>query len=313
MGVRGEELAGLYRKIADLQTELADAEARLERALAESAGADEMVGQMLARVGEAEGKLHEAEERASLAEERAGELARQRDEAQREVEHARAEAEAQREQTAQVSAKLSRAHDERQSLGLRVSELAKVCEERDGALLREELFEAELVAVRAEMVELRASHAAELAAAEARTQAASARVVGAAELSAAREARDALATEAVHLRAAVGRIGDVLSELTRSLAAGALAPPPAKPQDDSRHSSEPPEIIAVPSEELVTSEIPAHNLASLMDEVSEEDDATKVFGAREMELVRESARRSEPGPEPAGGTQRAGRRTGLRS
>ncbi len=60
-GTRSEELAALYRKIADLQAELADAEARHDQVRAESASADEMVGQMLARVSDVEARLHRAQ------------------------------------------------------------------------------------------------------------------------------------------------------------------------------------------------------------------------------------------------------------
>ena len=249
-----------------MQSELADTEARLERALAESAGADEMVGQMLARVGEVEAKLHEAESAHADAE---GRLA-----------SACAEADAHRDEAAALLARLTREKEERETLGLRVGELAKVCEERDGALLREELLEAELGAVRAETIELRAAHSAELAAALAREEAASSRVVGAAELAAVSAERDALATEARHLRDAVERVGRVLSELTLSLGG-------------ERHVTAPPiaESQRPPSQ-------PGHDLVNLVDDASEEE-ATKVFGAREMALVRESARKSEPGAVPA--------------
>ena len=206
---RMEELAHLYRKIADMQGELAETEARLEKALHESAGADEMVGQMLARMGEVEGRLHgtqkqaaEANARAEGAESRASELAAQLgkaratqaelaerlraaesrlsgdrrdfDRLRSELEAARTEAtvaiaaaeEAQdnllkeRDQSITLRAELSREastrqrdRDERETLRLRVSELALVCDERDKALLREEMLEADLEAARREVAD----------------------------------------------------------------------------------------------------------------------------------------------------------------
>lgn len=200
---RTEELAQLYRKIADMQAELADAEARFDRAMRSSAGADEMVGQMLARVADVEAKLAAATKQATDAEARAGELATQlgkaratqaeiaerlrvaesrlrgdhqeSDRFQAELEAARTEAtmsiaaaeEAQdalirerdtvtalRADLARAEAQLSREREERESLRARVREFAEVCDERDKALLREELLAADLEATKQELAEM---------------------------------------------------------------------------------------------------------------------------------------------------------------
>ena len=136
-----------------------------------------MVGQMLARVGEVEARLRdaeaardEAEGRLAASETRAAGLAEVLDACRREAEEANAEA-------AALRAQLGREREQRETLALRVGELTVVCNERDGALLREKLLEAELTATRVEMVELRAAHTAELSAALAREEAAGARVM----------------------------------------------------------------------------------------------------------------------------------------
>jgi hypothetical protein len=303
---RGEEIAALYRKIADLQSQLSEAESRFTRAQSESAGADEMVGQMLARVGEVEAKLRdaegargEAEGRLAATEAHAAGLAAALEASRREAEEARAEA-------AAIGARLGREREQRETLALRVGDLSKVCDERDAALLREELLEAELTSTRVEMVDLRTAHTAELAAALAREEAAAARVIGADELAAVSAERDALVVEALHLHDAVAAVQRVLSDLGRTLGGHEGGSPPPRPAE--RTAALPPEPAApraegpapmdpeatVPSSSVA----PGAALTSLVDDASEEDETTKVFGAREMALVRESARRSEPGSEP---------------
>ncbi len=166
-GTRSDELASLYRKIADMQVELADAEARHEKARAESASADEMVGQMLARVSEVEARLRtaqadrdDAEARAETAEARAGELAAQLGAAHLQINQLRDDlavaghdADVNLAEIESLRARLLREQEERETLRQRVVEFAQVCEERDAALLREELIDAELGAVRGELAE----------------------------------------------------------------------------------------------------------------------------------------------------------------
>jgi chromosome segregation ATPase len=69
-GAQGLDAALLYRRIAGLLAERATAEARIERAQAESAAADEQVGQMLVRVAEVEGRLRAAQKTTADADER---------------------------------------------------------------------------------------------------------------------------------------------------------------------------------------------------------------------------------------------------
>jgi len=156
-GSRGDELAASYRKIADLQAALADAEARHEQLRAASASADEMVGQMLARVSEVEARLRgaladlaQADARAAAAEGRADLGAREHQDARDAAAHA---ASASRAEVEALRARLLREQVERETLHQRVIEFTQVCEERDSALLREELMGAELDAVRDELAE----------------------------------------------------------------------------------------------------------------------------------------------------------------
>jgi chromosome segregation ATPase len=145
---RSEELAQVYRKLGDTQAALADADARAEKAHAESEAADEMVGQMLARVSEVEARLRAAQKQAADADLRAA-SAKERLEAQSlELKRTAAEADEQRREAEALRARINREHEERESLRARVTEFAAVCEERDTALLREELLEADLTAAR---------------------------------------------------------------------------------------------------------------------------------------------------------------------
>ena len=188
---RTEELAQLYRKIADLQSELVEAETRLEKARAESAGADESAGQMLAHVADVEGRLRaaqkqaeEAEQGAAEAEARAGEMAAQLGKTRaelssvrRELTAARAEAAAEREklrgefevlhdedearwaelvlEVEELKTQRGLEQEEREKLRAQVSALAEVQGQRDKAMLREELLEADLEATRRDLGEAR--------------------------------------------------------------------------------------------------------------------------------------------------------------
>jgi chromosome segregation ATPase len=247
-GTRGDELAALYRKIADLQSELADLEARHESVRAGSASADEMVGQMLARVSEVEARLRasqadldEAEGRAENAEARAGDLASQLGAAQLDVhqlhedlDEARLEAEAQRAEIEALRTRLSREHEERESLHQRVSEFADVCQERDSALLREELIDAELGEVRGELAEAKRLHAAGDDGGTAKRSAEEAR-----RLQQELQAAHASALRAgEHLRLAVESVSRTLVDLDAEVSLGSapsspvLAPLVAATEDD---------------------------------------------------------------------------------
>ncbi|APR83505.1 Chromosome partition protein smc [Minicystis rosea] len=197
-GARLDERAQLHRKLADMQAELTGAQKRLERALHESAHADEMIGQMLARVADAEARMRVSQKQAAEAEARAADLAtelarareaqaalterlgamearalgdpeemerlcRALDAARTETTVAlaaveqteealaeeRAQATALRNELAREHAELLREREERESLRARITELAHVCNERDDALAREELLQAELDTLRA--------------------------------------------------------------------------------------------------------------------------------------------------------------------
>lgn len=169
-------LAHHQRRIAELEATLADTEDRLKKARRESATADEMIGQMLARVSEVEGKLRATQKHTTEAEERAAADETDRERRRAELEAARTEATiavaaaetaqealiAEREQIGALRAELSRERaqsardreereslraqlarerEERESLRARVAEFAAVCEERDQALRREEELE----------------------------------------------------------------------------------------------------------------------------------------------------------------------------
>lgn len=62
---RPDELAHLYRKIADLQADTAEAEARAVKAEREQTAAEELLRQMLARVADIEGRLRVEQKRAA--------------------------------------------------------------------------------------------------------------------------------------------------------------------------------------------------------------------------------------------------------
>ncbi len=104
--------------------------------------------------------LGEAQGRAETAEGRAADLAAELRAARLDVGQLRddldavgQEANAYRGEIESLRAKLSREQEERETLRQRVIEFARVSEERDAALLREELIEAELGAVRGELAE----------------------------------------------------------------------------------------------------------------------------------------------------------------
>ncbi|MEP7123510.1 MAG: hypothetical protein ABJE95_21460 [Byssovorax sp.] len=176
---RADDLAHLYRKIADLQADCAESEARAVKAEREQSEADGMLGQMLARVAEVEGRLRAEQKlrvegeamaaqagklRASQAEmlERLQTLESQAERARLDLTHARREAAThrlaaddqlhllakEREDTAALLARLEREQRDREGLRARVVELDRAASERNEALARARDLQAELEAIR---------------------------------------------------------------------------------------------------------------------------------------------------------------------
>jgi chromosome segregation ATPase len=164
---RSDDLAHLYRKIADLQADAAQAEARAVKAEREQSDADGMLGQMLARVSEVEARLRaeqkrSAEGEAALAQaaklrgsqsdmlERLQMLEAQSERARIDLTQARREASThrlaaddqlhllakEREETADLRARLEREQKDREALRARVAELDRAAGERNEATAR---------------------------------------------------------------------------------------------------------------------------------------------------------------------------------
>jgi hypothetical protein len=173
---RSDELAHLYRKIADLQADVTAAEARAVKAEHEQEGADSMLGQMLARVSEVEARLRTEQKRAAEGEaalaqsaklrasqgdmlERLQAVESQSERLRVDLTHARREAAThrlaaddqlhllakEREETASLRARLDREEKERESLWARLADLDRAASERNdtSARLREQLAEVE--------------------------------------------------------------------------------------------------------------------------------------------------------------------------
>ena len=173
---RSDELAHLYRKIADLQADVAAAEARAVKAEHEQEGADSMLGQMLARISEVEARLRAEQKRAAEGEaaaatsaklrasqgemlERLQTLESQCERLRLELTHARREAAThrlaaeeklhllakEREESDDLRARLEREEKEREALWARLAELDRAAGERDDASTRarEQLAEVE--------------------------------------------------------------------------------------------------------------------------------------------------------------------------
>ena len=161
---RSDDLAHLYRKIADLQADAAEAEARAVKAEREQSDADGMLGQMLARVSEVEARLRAEQKRAAEGEaalaqaaklrgsqgevlERLQTLEAQTERARLELTQSRREAAThrlaaddqlhllakEREETAELRARLEREQKEREALRARVAELDRAAGERNEA------------------------------------------------------------------------------------------------------------------------------------------------------------------------------------
>jgi hypothetical protein len=259
-----DEVTSLYRRLAELQSALAEAEACVVRGRGREAAADEMNGQMLAHLSDVEARLRGAEDAARGAQVRAQ----------------RAEA-----RTAELEALLSREQEARETLRLRVVDLAEVCEERDGALLREEVLEVELEEARADARQQREAHEAELtslrergAVSEAHPKAShdgaasspkprppaeapvSAVTGGEPDTAGLRADRDALAAEVRQLRAVIDAVTRALGELKQA------------PRETPSGEPASPRPAGEPGP-------------------GSEDEATRVFGAEERELVRSLGRR----------------------
>jgi chromosome segregation ATPase len=277
--LRSDDVAHLHRRVAELQSDLHDAEARIAKANAESAAADEMVGQMLARIGEVEAKLSLAQKeladanvRADAAEARAADLGAQlgrirmeqgkllervhaaesqlddertaatRLRAEFEALQRSASASAGEEARAEVEslrARLKREQEERESLRMRVAEFATVCQERDTAVERLEALEGE-------------------------------------DVGALRAERDALASELSNARAAIEGAAELLATahglLERAGTDGrAAAPEPPKP---SRPLTMGPQ--AAPNPGLLRSPKAGADEAESRERLSD-DDPTEVF------------------------------------
>ena len=184
--MRPDELAHLYRKIADLQADVAEGEARAVKAERERAATDEMLGQMLARVAEVEARLRFEQKRAESSENGAAQAARlrasqgelqerlQAAEAQNErlridLTHSRREAGThrlaaddqlhllakEREETAALRARLDREQQEREALRARIAELDGTAGEHREASTRERDISAKLEQA---WVEIRSAH-----------------------------------------------------------------------------------------------------------------------------------------------------------
>jgi chemotaxis protein MotB len=180
---RGDDLAHLYRKIADLQADAADSEARAVKAEREQSEADSMLGQMLARVSEVEARLRAEQKlrvegeaaaaqaaklRASQAEmlERLQTLEAQAERARIELTHARREAAThrlaaddqlhllakEREDTAELLTRLEREQRDREALRARLVDLDRTTSERNDAAARARELQIELEATRQSMV-----------------------------------------------------------------------------------------------------------------------------------------------------------------
>ena len=75
---RTDEVALLHRKIAELEADASEAEARAVKAEREQGAADEVLGQMLARVSDVEARLRVEQKRAADAEAGAPQATRSR-------------------------------------------------------------------------------------------------------------------------------------------------------------------------------------------------------------------------------------------
>ena len=179
MPARAEDLAHLYRKIADLQADAAHAEARAVKAEREQSEADGILGQMLARVSEVEARLRAEQKlraegdaaaaqaaklRASQAEmlDRLQTLEAQSDRARVELTQARREAAThrlaaddqlhllakEREDTAELLARLEREQKDREALRARLVDLDRTTGERNEAAARARELLVELEATR---------------------------------------------------------------------------------------------------------------------------------------------------------------------
>lgn len=169
---RSDDLAHLYRKIADLQADTAAAEARAVKAEREQESADSMLGQMLARISEVEARLRTEQKRAAEGESAATQAAKlrasqsdmlerlQQVEAQSErlrldLTHARREAAThrlaaddqlhllakEREDTAELRARLERDQKERENVAeIEAARLAAVAREREIAVKLEQAW-----------------------------------------------------------------------------------------------------------------------------------------------------------------------------
>jgi chromosome segregation ATPase len=220
-GARDEQ-ATLYRRIAELSTALAESEACVLRGRGREAATDEMNGQMLARVSDVEMRLRATEDALREA------LSRTQ----------RAEARA-----VDLAGQLTREQEAREMLRLRLAELVEVCDERDGALIREELLQVELEEVRHELRAVRDAHEAELTSLREKAVPAA----EAPESAGLRADRDALAAEARQLRTVVDAIARALGELKQPPRETAAPDAPDAPED------EPTRVFGAPERELVRS------------------------------------------------------------
>jgi chromosome segregation ATPase len=150
---RADESALLYRKIAELEADATEAEARALKAEREQGAADEMLGQMLARVSEVETQSERL--RVDLTQ------------ARREATTHRLAAEdalhllaTTRDETAELRARLDREQDDREALWARIAEQDKLGGERDHAGARARELAADIETLR----QAAATHERELSA-----------------------------------------------------------------------------------------------------------------------------------------------------
>jgi hypothetical protein len=198
---RADETALLYRKIAELEADATEAEARAVKAEREQCAADEMLGQMLARVSDVEARLRLEQKRAADAEAGGAQATRLRasqGEAQERLQTLEAQSERlrvdltlarreaathrlaaedalhllakSRDETAELRAHLDREQEDREALWARIAEQERVAAERDQAGARARELAAELETLRRAaatheraLEALRESHMKELA------------------------------------------------------------------------------------------------------------------------------------------------------
>ena len=167
---RLDEVALLYRKIAELEADASEAVARALKAEREQGAADEMLGQMLARVSDVEARLRLEQKRATDVEadgaqavklrasqgetqERLQALEAQSERLRVDLTHARREAATHRlaaedalhllatarDETAELRARLDREQEDREALWVRIAEQDRIAGERaeGGARARE--------------------------------------------------------------------------------------------------------------------------------------------------------------------------------